>query len=52
MRPPLDPGVGEDIRTWIRQWNNDPKPFIWTKTADEILDRLASQVQRIPGAGH
>jgi hypothetical protein len=42
----------KDIRTWIRQWNNDPKPFIWNKTADEILDRLASYVQRIPGAGH
>jgi hypothetical protein len=42
----------KDIRTWIQQWNNDPKPFTWTKTADEILDRLASYVQRTPGAGH
>jgi transposase-like protein len=42
----------KDIRTWIQQWNNDPKPFIWTKTADEILDRLASYLQRIPGAVH
>ncbi|WP_405432056.1 hypothetical protein [Micromonospora sp. NBC_00617] len=29
-----------------------PKPFTWNKTADEILDRLASYLQRIPGAGH
>jgi len=42
----------KDIRTWIEQWNSDPKPFVWTKTADEILTRLASYLQRIPGAGH
>jgi len=41
-----------DIRAWIQQWNADPKPFAWTKTADEILERLASYLQRIPGAGH
>ena len=26
-------------------------PFTWTKTADEILERLASYLQRIPGTG-
>jgi hypothetical protein len=31
-----------DIRTWINEWNRDPKPFVWTKTADEILDTLAA----------
>jgi transposase len=31
-----------DIRKWINEWNADPKPFIWTKTADEILDNLAN----------
>jgi transposase len=41
-----------DIRAWIQQWNADPKPFAWTKTADEILERLASYLQRIPGARH
>jgi transposase len=41
-----------DIRAWIEQWNRDPKPFTWTKTADEILERLASYLQRIPGAGN
>jgi hypothetical protein len=29
-----------------------PSPFTWTKTADEILERLASHFDRIPGAGH
>jgi hypothetical protein len=35
-----------------KAWNADPKPFIWTKTTDEILERLASYLDRIPGAGH
>ncbi|MFE7276731.1 IS630 family transposase [Streptomyces sp. NPDC057623] len=38
----------EDIRTWIAAWNTDPKPYIWTKTADEILERLATYLHRIP----
>jgi transposase len=42
----------KDIRDWIKNWNEDPKPFAWTKTADEILERLASYLHRIPGAGH
>jgi hypothetical protein len=25
------------IRKWINDWNENPRPFIWTKTADEIL---------------
>ena len=32
----------KDIRDWITNWNDNPKPFAWTKTADEILERLAS----------
>ena len=42
----------KDIRDWIAAWNDNPKPFTWTKSADEILERLASYLQRIPGAGH
>jgi transposase len=41
-----------DIRAWVANWNNDPKPFIWTKTAQEILESLARFCQRISGAGH
>jgi transposase len=41
-----------DIREWIAQWDTNPRPFTWTKTADEILERLTSYLQRIPGAGH
>lgn len=41
-----------DIRAWIKDWNQNPKPLIWTKTAEEILDSLARYCQRISGAGH
>ncbi|NDV04883.1 IS630 family transposase, partial [Rhodococcus sp. IEGM 248] len=32
---------------WIAAWNDDPKPFVWTKTADEILASLARYCTRI-----
>ena len=41
-----------DIRAWIDTWNKNPKPFAWTKTADEILNSLAKYLARISGAGH
>jgi transposase/transposase-like protein len=41
-----------DIRAWVKQWNANPTPFTWTKTAEEILDSLARFCQRISGAGH
>ena len=34
------------IRRWISEWNAGPKPFIWTQTADEILESAASYRQR------
>jgi transposase len=42
----------KDIRNWIKTWNESPRPFTWTKSADEILERLATYLDRIPGAGH
>ena len=27
-----------DLNTWIAGWNDNPKPFVWHKTADQILD--------------
>jgi hypothetical protein len=41
-----------DIRDWINDWNSHPRPFLWTKTAQEILDSLARFCRRISGAGH
>lgn len=31
-----------DVQAWTIQWNKNPKPFIWTKTADEILATIAA----------
>ncbi len=42
----------DDIRDWIADWNTHPRPFLWTKTAEEILDSLGRFFQRISGAGH
>ena len=41
-----------DIRKWVKGWNENPKPFIWTKTADQILESLKRLLQRTNGAGH
>ncbi len=41
-----------DIRGWIKDWNTHPKPFVWIKTADEILESLGRLLKRISGAGH
>ncbi|MER5618521.1 MULTISPECIES: IS630 family transposase [unclassified Streptomyces] len=37
----------QDIRAWIDGWNENPRPFIWTKTADEILKSLADYLTKI-----
>jgi hypothetical protein len=42
----------KDVREWIKNWNEDPKPFVWTKTAEEILNSLHKYIARISGAGH
>ena len=34
------------VEAWIETWNDDPKPFVWTKSADEILDNLANDYTR------
>jgi transposase len=41
-----------DVRAWTNEWNANPRPFIWTKTADQILDTLAAYCQRITDSGH
>jgi|SRR5579875_400217 len=44
--------LNKDIRSWIEQWNENPKPYVWTKTADQILEALAAYCQRISDSGH
>ena len=40
------------INHWIDTWNEDPTPFVWHKSADEILDTLAAYCVRISDSGH
>lgn len=40
------------IRQYLATYNNDPKPFIWTKTADDILASIARFCSRISNSGH
>jgi transposase len=41
-----------DLKAWIQAWNDHPRPFVWTKTADEILDNLTGYLQRTNDSGH
>jgi transposase len=28
------------LRLWVKHWNDDPSPFVWTKAADEIIEKV------------
>lgn len=40
------------IRSFVDAHNEQPKPFVWTKTADDILDSLKRYCERISNSGH
>jgi transposase len=40
------------IRRFVEIHNEDPKPFVWTKTADEILDSIRRYCERTNDSGH
>jgi transposase len=40
------------IRAFLAEHNVDPKPFIWTKSADSILNSIARYCQQINDSGH
>jgi transposase len=44
--------LNTDIRAWIETWNDDPRPYVWTKTADQILDSIARYCTRINDSRH
>ena len=37
----------DDIKAWISTWNQNPRAFTWTKSADEILKSLADYLAKI-----
>jgi transposase len=41
-----------DLAHWTELWNDNPRPYHWIKTADEILTNLARYCQRISDSGH
>jgi transposase len=44
--------LNADIRTWIDTWNDNPRPYVWTKTADQILASIGNYCTRINNSGH
>jgi len=34
--------LNTDIRDWLEHWNENPRPYVWTKTADQILDSITT----------
>lgn len=40
------------IKDYLGTYNDDPRPFAWTKTADQILETVASFCKRISDSGH
>jgi transposase len=44
--------LNDDIRAWIEHWNHNPRAFVWTKTADQILESIARYCGRINDSRH
>ena len=44
--------LNADIRNWIKNWNENPRPYVWTKPAEQILESIARYCQRINQTGH
>jgi transposase len=44
--------LNTDIRAWIETWNDDPRPYVWTKPAEQILESIARYCKRINQSGH
>jgi transposase len=44
--------LNNDIREWIEHWNENPRPYVWTKAADQILESLKNYCNTIPDSGH
>jgi transposase len=44
--------LNKDIRAWIKTWNENPRPYVWTKPAEQILESIARYCQRINQTAH
>ena len=46
------PALENAIREYLDLHNDEPKPFRWTKSADEIIASVSSVIKRINQTGH
>ena len=44
--------LNKDIRDWLAHWNENPRPYVWTKTAEQILDSITTYTTRINDSRH
>jgi transposase len=44
--------LNHDIRAWIKTWNENPQPYVWTKPAEQILESISRYCQRINQTAH
>jgi hypothetical protein len=44
--------LNADIRDWIQTWNDNPRPYICAKTADQILASTGNYCTRINDSRH
>ncbi len=40
------------VERWVADWNENPRPFVWHKTAGRIFDNLAGYLDRTADSGH
>jgi transposase len=44
--------LNADIKRWIETWNDNPRPCVWTKTADQILESIKRYCTTITDSAH
>ena len=44
--------LNADIHDWLEHWNENPRPYVWTKTAEDILDTLTTYCTRTNDSRH
>ena len=40
------------LEEWIKLWNDAGRPFTWTRTPDQIIDRICRYCSRISRPAH
>lgn len=40
------------LQEWLTHWNENARPFTWTKNADQIISAIGRYCARISGPGH